>query len=273
MPVAGGVAKALERGKAIGCECVQVFTSNPQQWASKQPTEEVLAAWREARAATDIASVVSHDSYLVNLCAPNPEIAAKSRIALAEELQRCAALEIGFVVSHMGAHLGQGEDAGLLGIAAAARDVLAETPESVTLLMETTAGQGSSLGYRFEQLARVLELCGGQPRLGVCLDTCHVFAAGYDIRTAEAYEATMAEFSRLVGFERLGAVHANDSKKALGSRVDRHEHIGRGLIGEEAFRCLVNDARLAGKPVILETPEAETMHATNLAALRSLVRA
>lgn len=270
MPVGKGFGAAVRNGHAIGCTAVQVFTNNPRQWSGKTITDEMAADLTAAREETGITALVSHDTYLINLCAPNEEIKEKSKAAIKAEMARCAFLNIPFTVSHMGAHLGQGEEEGLRGIAESALEVLSDTPESVTLLMETTAGQGSSLNYRFEQIARILELTQSPARLCVCLDTCHIFAAGYDIRTAEGYEAVFAEFDRLIGIDRIKCIHCNDSKKDLGIRVDRHDNIGDGLIGLEAFRCLVNDPRFARVPIVVETPDAETMHAVNVKRLWDL---
>lgn len=266
-----GLHLALQRGREIGCTAVQVFTSSPQRWKSKPLADEAVERFQQARAATGIDCVVSHDSYLVNLCATNDEIRAKSIEGLKAEIERCARLGIRWVVSHMGSHLGAGEEAGLQAVAEGARRVFEETSDSVTLLMETTAGQGSALNYRFEHLATLLESLQGHPRLGVCLDTCHLFAAGYDLRDRESYEATFSELERWVGLDRVKAIHANDSKKGLGSRVDRHAHIGEGEIGIEAFRLLVNDPRWIEVPILLETPDAETMHKVNLERLKSLL--
>ncbi len=271
MPTSGGLHLALQRGREIGCTAVQVFTSSPQQWKAKPLADEAVERFQQAQAATGIDCVVSHDSYLVNLCATNDEIRAKSIEGLKAEVERCARLGIRWVVSHMGSHLGAGEEAGLQAVAEGARRVFEETSDSVTLLMETTAGQGSALNYRFEHLATLLESLQGHPRLGVCLDTCHLFAAGYDLRDRESYEATFSELERWVGLDRVKAIHANDSKKGLGSRVDRHAHIGEGEIGIEAFRLLVNDPRWIEVPILLETPDAETMHKVNLECLKSLL--
>lgn len=271
MPTSGGLHLALQRGREIGCTAVQVFTSSPQQWKAKPMADEAVERFQQARAATGIDCVVSHDSYLVNLCATNDEIRAKSIEGLKAEVERCARLGIRWVVSHMGSHLGAGEEAGLQAVAEGARRVFEETSDSVTLLMETTAGQGSALNYRFEHLATLIESLQGHPRLGVCLDTCHLFAAGYDLRDRESYEATFSELERWVGLDRVKAIHANDSKKGLGSRVDRHAHIGEGEIGIEAFRLLVNDPRWIEVPILLETPDAETMHKVNLERLKSLL--
>lgn len=272
MPTSGGLDKAIRNGKGIGCDAVQVFTSSPQQWNAKPITDEMVAAFRRSLAETGIERVVSHDSYLVNLCAPDPEKREQSVAGLKAEIERCARYGIPEVVSHMGSHGQQGPEVGLKIVAESARRVLDETPESVTLLMETTAGQGSALNRSFEEIAWLLDALGGHPRLAVCLDTCHVFAAGYDIRTDEAYERTFDTFGRVVGFDRLRVIHCNDSKKPLGSKVDRHAHIGEGEIGPRAFELLMNDPRFVDVPIIIETPEAPEGHERNLKTLRSLVR-
>ncbi|HRJ27272.1 MAG TPA: deoxyribonuclease IV [Fimbriimonadaceae bacterium] len=267
MPTAGGLHKALERGQEIGCTAIQIFTHSPQQWASKPLDPAKVQLFRDTWAASNIQQVVSHDSYLINLAHPTPEGREKSRRALLGEMQRCHELGVPQVVSHMGSHLGQGEDVGLQLVADEVLTLLTEAPSSVTILMETTAGQGSSLNYKFEHLAKILDLTRAPSQLGICLDTCHIFAAGYDLRTREAYEQTMDALGRIVGFDRLGAIHCNDSKKPLGSRVDRHEHLGEGEIGPTAFECLMADERFFGVPILLETPDAETQHEVNLARL------
>ncbi len=272
MTTAGGLHRAVQTGHAIGCTAIQVFTSSPQMWRAKQPTQEAVQAYREAVVETGMGEVISHDSYLVNLAAPGDELREKSIASLTDEMVRCGAYGIHKVVSHIGSHQGQGEEAGLARAAEAMLRVLAESPTEVKLLVETTAGQGTALFWQFEQIARVIELCSADPRLGVCLDTCHVFAAGYDIRDAEGFAGTFAAFDRAIGRDRLLAVHFNDSKKPLGSRVDRHEHIGEGAIGQEAFRLLVNEPSLAAIPIVIETPEADSHHQNNLERLWSMVQ-
>jgi len=268
MPTAGGLDKAVRNGKEIGCTAIQVFTSSPQQWKAKDVTTEMADAFNLARKETGIGdNVVSHDSYLINLSALDEELRQKSKNGLRGEILRCHTYGIPYVVSHMGAHMGQGVDVGVAKVAELTNEILDETPDDVTLLMETTAGQGSVLNSKFEELAHILELCNGHKRLGVCLDTCHVFSAGYDLRTAEAYEQTFADFERIVGFDRLKAVHCNDSKFPFDARKDRHEHLGDGEIGPTAFECLVNDERMKRIPILVETPEAETMHSVNVARL------
>jgi deoxyribonuclease-4 len=269
MKTSKGLGNALREGKAIGAEAVQVFTSSPQMWRASSVTPEKIADIDKAREETGITQIVSHDSYLVNLCAPEPEIREKSFKGLKGEIERCAAYRIPYVVSHMGSHKGQGEEYGIKVIAEATKQILAETPDEVMLLMETTAGAGSALGATFEQLAAVGELLKWPKRLGVCLDTCHVYVAGYDIKSEEGYELVFEYFDSLIGCDRLRAFHLNDSKKGLGSHVDRHENIGEGTLGLEPFRRLVNDPRFADRPMTLETEVGE--HARNLVTLRGLV--
>lgn len=263
----GGAAQAVRDGKAIGCTAVQVFTKSPRIWASPALTDEKIADFKVAVAETGLRALVSHDSYLINLAAPQPEGRERSIEALKAEMDRSGAYGIPFVVSHMGSHMGDGEDVGIGRVVEGARRVLGETHEDVTLLMETTAGQGTALNSKFEQLAAILDACGGPARLGVCLDTCHIFAAGYDIRTREAFEATFAQFDRLIGFASLKVVHCNDSKKSLGSRVDRHENLGEGEIGATAFKLLVTDPRFNEIPIVVETPIEDDGHRRNVEKL------
>ena len=229
----------------------------------------MVSTFRAACKETGIDVVVSHDSYLVNLCAPTDDIRERSVNGLKGELRRCQKYGIRWVVSHIGAHKGFGEDATIPIAAENVREVLADTDETM-LLAETTAGQGSSLSSTFEGMAKLLDACGASDRLGVCLDTCHIFAAGYDIRTEETYERTMAEFDRLVGFDKLRVIHCNDSKKGFNSRVDRHANIGDGEIGLTAFRLLVNDPRFFDIPILIETPNAPQGHKKDLATLWGL---
>lgn len=270
IPIKGGLGTALRTGKQIGCAAVQVFTSSPRQWYSAPISDAQVADFRAAREETGIVDVVSHDSYLVNLCAPTPEIAEKSYNALKQEIERCARYGIDRLVSHLASYKGQDQGETIVVVAEKIKSLFDETPESVTLLMETTAGQGSSINSRFEEMAILLDLVGGHPRLGVCLDTCHVFAAGYPIHTEEGYGQTFAEFDRLVGLNRLRAIHCNDSLKPFGSRLDRHADIGEGLIGPGAFQKLVNDPRFEMTPILLET-ESEK-HEMNLDRLKSYIQ-
>lgn len=272
MPASGGIHKAIERGKAIGCTAVQVFTSSPQMWKAKPVTPEQASAFKAACTETGIDCVVSHDSYLVNLCAPTDELRAKSIAGLSDEVIRCSLYGIRWVVSHIGAHLGQGTERGLEVAAQSLKEVFENSPDDVMVLAETTAGQGSSLDSRLDEVETLFDLAQAHPRLGVCVDTCHIFAAGYDIRTQEGYDSFWEELERRIGIDKVKAIHCNDSKKPLGSRVDRHAHIGEGELGLEPFRFLMNDPRFFDVPILLETPEAEQHHQRNLEVLLSLVK-
>ncbi len=270
MPTSGGLYKSLLGGKEIGCTAVQLFTSSPRQWTPQPLPEEAITKFRTAQETTGIPFTVAHDSYLINLAAPTPEVLEKSRKAFRGELDRAELLGIPWVVTHMGAHLNKGEDEALDRLVESLKLVLEETDAQgykVGIALETTAGQGTGLGWRFEHLGRILNGVGGHPRLGVCMDTCHIFAAGYDLRE-DKYTETMAEFDRLVGLQNLKVIHANDCVKPLGCRVDRHAHLGLGQIGIAAFAQLATDPRLTQIPIIVETPDSETMHAVNLARLR-----
>ena len=273
MPTAGGHHNAITDGKAIGCEAVQIFTASPRQWRSAAISPELAEVFKNVVAESGITKTVAHDSYLINLAAePGGEVLAKSRIAFRAEIERADALGVDFLVSHPGAHGGAGEDVGIARLIESLDIIHAETDGAkVRTALETTAGQGTYLGGRFEHLARIIGGVKDPDRLAVCLDTCHVFAAGYDIRTPEAYAETMRLFDEIIGLRWLQVIHANDSLKAFGSHADRHAHIGEGEIGLEAFRLLVNDPRLAGLPIIVETPESETMHEVNVRRLQELL--
>ncbi len=273
MPTAGGCACALTGGKAIGCDAVQLFTASPRQWRAPQLKEDNIQAFLAAKSETQIATTIAHDSYLINLAAaPGTEVLEKSRAAFRAEIERADRLGLDFLVSHPGAHMGAGEDEGIARIIESLDSIHDETAgANVRVAIETTAGQGTYLGGHFGHLARILNGVRCPERLVVCLDTCHIFVAGYDIRTPEGYAETMAQFDEIIGLPTLQVVHANDSKGALGSHLDRHEHIGDGEIGLEAFRMLVNDPRFFGIPVIVETPDSDTMHAVNIQRLRDLI--
>ncbi len=273
MPVNGGLKTAVTGGEEIGCNAVQLFTANPKVWNAPPLDEGDVAAFRETVASSSVRFLCAHDSYLINLAAPSAKVLGPSLRAFAHELERADQLGIPWVVTHMGAHLGTGEDEGIERLVNSVRRLLDESAgRSSGIALETTAGQGTGLGYTFEQLARVLDGVGPTERLGVCVDTCHIFAAGYDIRSVEGYETAMARIEEIIGLDRVKIIHCNDAKKPLGSRVDRHAHLGQGEIGLEAFERIVNDLRLIGIPLIVETPEAETMHKVNVALLRSLIR-
>ncbi len=267
---AGGHSQAFKRARAIGADCLQIFTRAPARWQGKSLTKSTVQAFRAERESYGRPAVLAHDMYLTNLATEDPIVYERSIESLIDEVDRCYQLGLDGLVLHMGSHLGRGESSGLARFIRGLEQVLRATPP-LRLLLETTAGQGHCLGHRFEHLAEVLSRTGSE-RLGVCLDTCHVHAAGYDLRTSGGYRRTFQEFDRLVGLERLWALHLNDSQKPLGSRLDRHAHIGQGEIGREAFRRLVTDHRLAAIPMILETPEHETMHAINLSLLRQMAQ-
>ena len=272
--IAGGVDKAVLRGQQIGCQTIQVFTKSNHRWAAPPLRDETIENWYRNLEESGIAPVVAHDSYLINLASPDDALWQKSLDAFVVEMERCQALSIPYLVMHPGAHTGSGEEVGLRRVATALDRAFERVPDArVTVLLETTAGQGSSLGYRFEHLARIMEQARADDRLGVCFDTCHALAAGYEIRSPEGYEATFQQFDQIVGLERLQVFHVNDSKRDLGSRVDRHEHIGQGYVGLEGFGLLLNDDRFRQHPMLLETPKGPDLqeNVENLAVLRSLI--
>ena len=267
----GGVDKAPLNGTSLGCEAIQVFTRNQMQWRARPLSEPEIVGFRQGLKECGIRVTVSHDSYLINLGSPEPVVLQKSLDAFADEIERCEQLGIPFLVFHPGSHVGCGETTGLRRIADSLNAVLGQKPKYKTqVLLENTAGQGSNLGYRFEHLAEILAKMETPNRLGVCLDTCHLFASGYDLRTLSTYEATFREFDAIVGLGRVKVFHLNDSKKSLSSRVDRHENIGKGELGLQPFRFLLNDPRFAGLPMLLETPGGDEAYRIDLALLRSL---
>jgi len=274
MSIAGGLPKAVERGRAAGCGVLQVFTQNSNQWRGKRITDSDASLFREKWAESGIKEIVSHDIYLINLAAAPGETRDKSMAGFLEEMERCARLGIDKIVMHPGAHLGDGEETGVSRIVEAF-DILFQQARDFTgtVLLETTAGQGTNIGYRFEHLREIRDRSDFPDRFGVCFDTCHTFAAGYDITTREGYDSVFGEFDRVLGLENLRVFHFNDSKKGLNCRVDRHEHIGRGAMGLEGFRFLMNDQRFSSIPKILETPKGDNdeMDAINLKTLRDLV--
>ncbi len=270
---AGGLHLAFDRLQRVGGEALQLFTRNQRQWNPHPLTADEISLFQAAWQQGGHLPVASHASYLINLASGKQELIDKSITALAAEIHRCEQLGIPFVVIHPGSHGGDGVEAGLVQFARALDLALDETGAGVMVLLETTAGQGTSLGSRFEELAFILEHSRYPQRLGVCVDTCHIFAAGYDIRTLSAYTQTMEEFDRLMGVGRIKFFHLNDSKQGLASRVDRHEHIGQGAIGLDGFRSLLNDPRFAGHPMTLETPKGDDLQEDrdNLLVLRRLI--
>ncbi len=276
MSIAGGYYRAAEIAADCGCDCVQLFTKNNNQWRAKEISDAEAERFRQTLADKGIGHPLSHDSYLINLAAPEDELWQRSIDAFAEELLRAEKLGIRYVVTHPGAYTTSSEEAGLARIVTALDEVHRRVgPIAAQCLLETTAGQGSTLGWRFEHLAAILGGVQNPERLGVCFDTCHVFAAGYPLASEADYADTFAEFDRLIGVGRIKAFHVNDSVKGLGSRVDRHAHIGRGCLGLAPFWRLLNDSRFARVPMYLETPkgqeEGEELDVVNLRVLRGLV--
>ena len=258
MSIAGGVHNALHAGDSVGCEAIQIFTKSSRQWAAKPLSDDDVRAFKETQEASGIHTVVAHDSYLLNLGAPDRELRQKSVAAFVDEMERCEALAIPFLIAHPGAHTGAGERVGLRTIARSL-DAIHRRCEGfkVRVALEITAGQGSNLGYRFEHIRNIIDSARESDRLRVCFDTQHAFAAGYDIRTREGYERTFTEFDETIGVKLLSAFHLNDSKKELDCRVDRHEILGKGHIELEPFRLLMNDQRFFGLPMCLETPKGK----------------
>lgn len=272
--IAGGLHRAFERAQSVGCDALQVFVKPNRAWAVPPLTDADVTLFRAGAAGTGIHPVVGHTSYLLNLASPEDDLWHRSIDTLIIELQRCEVLGLPWLVLHPGAHVGAGEKAGLVRMAQALGEVHSATMGiRAGILLETMAGQGTRLGYRFEHLAWLLEHTSEGERLGVCLDTCHVFAAGYELRTEGGYARTMRTLDTMIGLDRLKAIHLNDSRGELGSRRDRHEHIGEGHIGLEGFRRLVDDSRLSHLPGLLETPKSRDLQEDrrNLAVLRELL--
>jgi deoxyribonuclease-4 len=270
--ISGGLDNGLIAGRRIGGTTVQIFTKNASRWKAPEISKEMVSGFLKAKAETGLDPIVAHDSYLINLASPDPILTKKSINAFLTELNRAEALGIDYLVTHPGAHKGQGEPEGIRRFVENVNRIHDQTEGlSVRISLETTAGQGTNLGHRFEHLAEMIRGIEQSERVGVCFDTCHVFAAGYDLRDENAYHKTIEEFDRVVGIDRIEVIHANDSKRELGSRVDRHEHIGEGQIGSNGFRILMNDPRFHRIPKILETPESETQHEVNLVRLKSFV--
>ena len=273
MSIGGGVHTAIERACSIGCTAMQIFVKNNMQWFARPLTRPEIGAFLKHTQRRELLSVFAHANYLINLAATNPQFDANSLRALSEELIRADQLKLPFLVLHPGAHLGAGEEAGLESIIESIDRVLSGIPKIKTrIALETTAGQGSCLGSRFEQLAYIIGRVREPERLCVCLDTAHIFAAGYNIGSESAVRNTFRNFDRVIGRDRLVAIHVNDSKTARGSRVDRHEHIGKGKIGLEAFRFIMRDRRFREIPKVLETPKGKDLRedVMNMKTLRAL---
>ena len=259
LSIAGGLPRAVDRAEASGCAALQIFTKSAGQWRARELPPEEIALFKRRVRQTGLRPVVAHNSYLINLAAADAALREKSIEALRDELDRAEALGLDGLVMHPGSFTSGTESAGLRMIAEGLAQIFDERPEARTrVLLEHTAGQGTNLGHRFEHLAEIIQRLNGSRRVGVCLDTCHLIASGYDITSDKGYEETFRQFGRIVGFSRLKVFHVNDSKKPCGSRVDRHEHIGKGCLGLEPFRRILNDPRFAKLPMLLETPKLDT---------------
>jgi deoxyribonuclease-4 len=274
LPTSKGFSHALQHAQTLGCDCLQIFSKSPRQWNANPLDADKAARFRDEWKASGFAPLVAHDSYLINLAAPDETVLAKSIAAMIDEVERADTLGCDFLVTHCGAHLQKdctgGGDAGLSQLAQSLQRVLDATPDAhVRILLENTAAQGTCLGGPFEHLARVLDQLNS-PRLGVCFDTCHAHAAGHDLSSPELVEVTLRNFDSIIGIEKLCVVHLNDSKGVAGKHLDRHEHIGEGTIGRDAMRALLTHPLLRAKPLILETPEVETMIEENLMTVREL---
>ncbi|MFQ5502640.1 MAG: deoxyribonuclease IV [Phycisphaerae bacterium] len=278
MSAAGGLENAFYAGRDVGCDCLQIFVKNQRQWSAKPLTDEQIRTYRAAEMETELGPVFAHASYLLNLASPESANREKSCKALVDELERCEALAIRGLVVHPGAHMGDGEDEGIRRISQSLDHVHANTRGFTSkVLLETTAGQGSSIGCEIEQLGDIIDGVKSPERLGVCLDTCHLFAAGYDFRDRLEYEEMIDTLDHYVGFDRIYCIHMNDSKTSCGSRIDRHEHITQGEIGKQGFIHILKDRRLVGVPKILETPKGKNergmdLDKVNLRRMRSLIR-
>jgi deoxyribonuclease IV len=272
----GGLHHAIASASTLKCGTLQLFTKNASHWSAPPLTDEEVSAFRRAAGASSLAHLTAHDAYVINLASPNETTYAKSVNAFVDELERAEALGLDYLVTHPGSHTGSGEEAGLARAIAGYDEALARCPGfKVRVLLETTAGQGTALGYRFEHLAAILQRANTSDRMDVCFDTCHVFAAGYALASESDFTTTFQRFDDIIGLSRLKLFHVNDSAKPFGSRVDRHAGIGLGAVGIDAFRRLVTDPRFAHLPMILETPKEDEngndMDAVNLATLRSFL--
>jgi len=273
MSIAGGVDKAIERGASIDCDAIQIFVKNNNQWFAKEQTKEEIESFKKLQKKTNI-FVFAHTGYLINLASPKEDVYEKSMESMLGEIIRCQKLDIPYLVLHPGSHLGTGEETGIKKIIKSLNKLFKETKKSpVKVLLETTSGQGTNLGYKFEHISEIIAGISEKTRTGVCFDTCHSFSAGYDIKSKDGYKKTMEEFDKIIGIKNLLAFHINDSKFPMGQKKDRHEHIGQGFLGLEAFENILNDKRFKNIPMVLETPKDEDLKedVENLKTLRSLI--
>jgi deoxyribonuclease-4 len=273
--ISGGVSNAVDLAEKLNFTAMQIFTKNNNRWFAKPLDEKEIGTYISKLNTSHIKIVVAHDSYLINLCAKDLDMLNKSRESFIDELQRCEQLGIPHLNFHPGAHLGQGEEDGIKLIAESLNIAHLKTPGyNVTSMLETTAGQGSAIGYKFEHLRKIIDLVDDKKRMTVCIDTAHIFAAGYDIKDTAAYRKVINDFDNIIGLDKLKCMHMNDSKKPLGSKVDRHEHIGKGFIGLEGFTNIMNDKKLNLVPKVLETPKGKDQleDLENIKTLKSLIR-
>lgn len=275
MSISGGMEKAIERGASIGCTTIQIFTKSNRQWNAKELSAHEIEQFKDTAKALKIAPIIAHATYLINIASADPKISNSSTQALAMELARCQNLDIPYLVLHPGSYGKGTPEEGLDRISYHLDAIFEQVPGHTMILLETMAGQGTALCWSFEQIAAVIKKSEHKKRLGVCFDTCHAFVAGYDFKDSESYHALWKLFDEQIGLEKLKAIHINDSKKGLGSRVDRHEHIGKGALGLEAFSLLFNDPRFFDIPKILETPKATeepfTEDKMNMETIRALL--
>ena len=273
--IAGGVHKSIERGKQATCDTIQIFNKSNSQWRAAKLKSDDVDQFFLLQEQLGVTVATSHTSYLINIASPDETLQEKSLLSLKEEMERCNILKIPNLVMHPGSYIGSGETEGMKKIVGNSTRYCLELPNNkVTLLLECTAGQGTNLGYSFEQIAHMINLVEDKKFIGVCLDTCHIFSAGYELRDSKGYSQTIKSFDNIIGLKRLRIIHMNDSKKPFAERKDRHEHIGQGYIGLEGFRNIVNDSRLRDIPMILETPKGDDLaeDIENLKVLRSLVK-
>lgn len=269
----GGIYNAIKNGENLKCDAIQIFTKSQMRWDAKPLKEKDVEKFKKMWSVSRIKKIIVHDSYLINLGSPDPEKHKKSKLSFIDEIKRAKKLGANFLVFHPGAHMGEGESKCIKRIGDTLNEITTEVDsENLIILIETTAGQGTNVGYRFEHLRDILAIVNNPEKFGVCIDTCHIFAAGYDIRTADAYKNVMREFNGLIGINKIFAFHLNDAKVDLGSRVDRHENIGVGQIGKDAFGFIVNDRRFESVPMVLETPGGNEFYEKNLEILRGLIK-
>jgi|SaaInlLV_10m_DNA_2_1039722.scaffolds.fasta_scaffold00046_41 deoxyribonuclease IV len=272
MSIEGGLHKAIERAKKIGCTTMQIFTKNNRSWFAKNISNKEANIFKEHLQKSSLKKIMAHASYLINLGSKNKDVLQKSTTALKKELERCEQLNIPYLIVHPGSHVGLGEEKSIQQIAKTLDLILKTTSGKTKILLETMAGQGTSVAHTFEQLKKTYSLCSQKKNIGICFDTCHVFAAGYDLTSQEQYKKTWAKFKRILGIRLLKAIHLNDSKTELGSKKDRHENLGKGKIPIKIFELIMNDSLLKNIPKVLETPNGEIFYKKEIALLKKMVK-